>query len=53
MTKRKSVTLAAVVTLVVALGATAAVAGHDDDGFITAQPKMLTGVMPAPRSRHS
>jgi len=38
--------LAAVVTVVVAVGAAAAVAGHDDDGFITAQPKMLTGVMP-------
>ncbi len=46
MTKRRSVMLAAVVTVVVAVGAAAAVAGHDDDGFITAQPKMLTGVMP-------
>ena len=46
MTKRRSVMLAAVVTVVVAVGAAAALAGHDDDGFITAQPKMLTGVMP-------
>jgi len=46
MRKRERVIQAALVAVVVAVGAAVATAGHDGDGFVTAQPKMLTGVMP-------